>query len=158
MTKLTTGRMLLSHNFDISEEILPKLSREEFTQVFIDGLSSSTEISCRRLNHPHWMVEIIFPINDFSPSTVGSLCAKALLDKRLTQKKSDESLPDLLILGGLKTTPPLSHDPDALQGGEWGVDVVETQSAESFLIGIEWKEKTANKTIDQVFKVEIKKK
>jgi hypothetical protein len=38
-----------------------------------------------------------------------------------------------------------------------GVDVVETQSAESFLMGMGWEEKTAGKTIEDVFKVERRK-
>jgi hypothetical protein len=149
--------MLLSHNFDILEDILPQLSREEFTQVFAEGLSQYPQISCRQLNHSHWMVEILFPTNDFSPPEVGSFCAQALVDKRMSQSKSDTSFPDILILGGLKKTPPLSSDPDALQTGEWGIDVVETRSADSFLAAIEWEEKTADKTIDNVFKIEKRK-
>ncbi len=154
MTKSETGRMLLSHNFDLSEDIFPKLSLSEFTQVFTDGLSEYPQIHVRELNHAHWMVEILFPREEFSPPQVGELCAQALVDKRMSQTKSDNALPDILILGGLKKTPPLSDAPDALQTGEWGIDVVETQSAESFLIGIEWETKTANKTIEDVFKIE----
>jgi len=37
---------------------------------------------------------------------------------------------------------------DALQTGEWGVDVVETQSAESFLMAMGWEEKTGGKSIE----------
>lgn len=154
MAKSETGRMLLSHNFDISEDIFPKLNLSEFTQVFIDGLSKYPQIQVRELNHAHWMVEILFPSDNFSPPQVGEFCAQALVDKRMSQTQSKDSLPDILILGGLKKTPPLSDDPDALQTGEWGIDVVETQSAESFLIGIEWETKTANKTIENVFKIE----
>ncbi len=154
---MTELRMLLSHNFDLSEEIFPQLSRSEFTQVFIDGLRSYNKISCRQLNHPHWLVEIVFSSDDFDSSRVGSLCAQALLDKRQSQTKNAQDIPDILLLGGLKTTPPLSNDPQALQTGEWGVDVVETQSAERFLKVMEWEEKTANKTSDEIFKIEIKK-
>ena len=154
MNKSQTGRMLLSHNFDISSDILPKLSRSEFTQVFSDGLSKYPQIHVRELNHAHWMVEILFSSDDFSPPQVGELCAQALVDKRMSETKSDKFFPEILILGGLKKTPPLSDDSDALQTGEWGIDVVETQSAESFLIGIEWETKTANKTIEDVFKIE----
>lgn len=157
MNQSQKGRMLLSHNFDISEEILPRLSREEFFQVFADGLSQYPEISCRQLNHAHWMVEILFPTDNFSLSEVGSFCAQALVDKRMSQSKNDPSFPDILILGGLKKTPPLSSDPDALQTGEWGVDVVETPSAESFLTAMQWEEKTAGKTIEEVFKIEKRK-
>ncbi|MEL4896633.1 DUF2656 domain-containing protein [Crocosphaera sp. Alani8] len=154
MTEVETGRMLLSHNFDISNDIFPELSLEEFTQVFIDGLSQYDGVRCRQLSHPHWMVEIVFFKNKFSSLQVGELCADALVNKRIAQKNQDNSIPDILILGGLKTTPPNGSSPDTLQPGEWGVDVVETTSAEDFLTALGWEEKTAGKTIDNVFKVE----
>lgn len=157
MTESGTGRMLLSHNFDISQDVFSKLSREEFTLVFTEGLSQYPQIKCRQLNHPHWMVEVLFSTDAFSPPQVGEFCAQALLDKRMSQGKTDDSFPDILILAGLKKTPPLSSDADALQPGEWGVDVVETQSAESFLVAMEWEEKTAGKSIEDVFKVERRK-
>lgn len=157
MTESGTGRMLLSHNFEISEDVFPRLNREEFTQVFAEGLSQYPQIKCRQLNHSHWMVEVLFSTNDFSPPQVGEFCAQALVNKRISQGKVDDSFPDILILAGLKKTPPLSNDPDALQPGEWGVDVVETQSAESFLLAMEWEEKTSGKTIEDVFKVEKRK-
>ena len=154
MTNAETGRMLLSHNFDISNDIFPELSLQEFTQVFIEGLSQYDRVKCRQLNHPHWMVEILFPKNSFSPLEVGEMCADALVSKRMSQRDKDDSFPDILILAGLKNTPPLSDSPDTLQPGEWGVDVVETASAETFLTELGWEEKTAGKTIDNVFKVE----
>ncbi len=154
MSEIETGRMLLSHNFDISNDIFPELSLQEFTQVFIEGLSQYDGVKCRQVNHPHWMVEILFPKNSFSPPTIGEMCATALVNTRMSQKNKDDSLPDILILAGLKTTPPLSDSPDTLQPGEWGVDVVETTSAEKFLTELGWEEKTAGKTIDRVFKVE----
>lgn len=75
----------------------------------------------------------------------------------MSQGKADDSFPDILILAGLKKTPPLSSDAEALQTGEWGVDVVETQSAESFLMAMGWEDKTAGKSIEDVFKVERRK-
>ena len=72
----------------------------------------------------------------------------------MSQGKTDDFFPDILILAGLNKTSPLSSDADALQPGEWGVDVVETQSAESFLMAMGWEEKTAGKSIEDVFKVE----
>ncbi len=156
MTNKAKMRMLLSHNFDISEDIFPELTREEFTEVFIDGLSKYAQISCRLVNHPHWIVEILFPVNDLSPSQVGEMCAQALAQKRLTQKPSEASLPDILILGGLKTTPAISPTPNSLEPGEWGVDVVETASAEQFLAAIGWEATIAEKPADSIFKVELK--
>ena len=157
MTESGTGRMLLSHNFDMPEGVFPALSREDLTQVFVDGLSQYPQIKCRQLNHAHWMVEILFSTHDFAPPQVGEFCAQALVDKRKSQGKADDSFPDILILAGLKKTPPLSSDVEALQTGEWGVDVVETQSADSFLMAMGWEDKTAGKSIEDVFKVERRK-
>jgi Protein of unknown function (DUF2656) len=154
MTEFGTGRMLLSHNFDLPEGVFPPLSREDLTRVFVEGLSQHPQIKCRQLNHAHWMVEVLFSTNDFAPSQVGDFCAQALVDKRKSQEKVDDLFPDVLILAGFKKTPPLSDDPEALQTGEWGVDVVETASAESFLMAIGWEEKTSGKSIEDVFKVE----
>jgi hypothetical protein len=52
-------RMLLSHNFDLNDGKTPALSREDFTQVFIDGFSSHPEIKCRQVDNPHWIVEVV---------------------------------------------------------------------------------------------------
>jgi hypothetical protein len=70
------GRMLLSHNFDISSAIVPALSREEFAEVFQAGLSQSHLLQSRLVNHPHWIVEILFPIAHFTPVQVGELAPK----------------------------------------------------------------------------------
>ena len=63
MTEEKMGRMLLSHNFTITDNLVPKLSIDEFTQVFSEGLSEYENINCRQLSHPHWIVEILFPLN-----------------------------------------------------------------------------------------------
>jgi Protein of unknown function (DUF2656) len=156
MTESGTGRMLLSHNFDLPEGVFESLSREDLTLVFAEGLSQYPGIKCRKLNHAHWMVEILFS-QDFAPPQVGEFCAQALVNKRMSQGKVDDSFPDVLILAGFKKTPPLSDDPEALQTGEWGVDVVETASAESFLMAMGWEDKTVGKSIEDVFKVERRK-
>jgi Protein of unknown function (DUF2656) len=148
--------MLLSHNFDVSGDIVPALSREEFAQVFQLGLSAYEHLQCRQVNHPHWTVEILFPTNQFSPPQVGELCAQALEQKRKSQQLSADSIPEILVLGGIKTTPPTSDSPDALQPGNWGVDVVETRSGEAFLQAIAWDTTIAQKPAESVFKVELK--
>jgi hypothetical protein len=147
--------MLLSHNFDISPDIVPLLSREDFFDVFRMGLSPHEHLQCRLLAHPHWIVEILFSIPDFSPQQVGELCAQALADKRRTQAASQNSMPEILVLGGIKTTPVTSNAADALQPGNWGVDVVETPSGEAFLHAIGWEAIIASKNADSVFKVDL---
>jgi Protein of unknown function (DUF2656) len=146
--------MLLSHNFDVTPDILPPLSREEFAEVFRAGLMA-TPLQSRRLNHPHWVVEIVFPTAEFSPDQVGELCARSLSAARQSQGLNKSVTPEILVLGGLKTTPPTSDSPDALQPGEWGVDVVETLSRTAFLQSIAWDATIAQKPIDSIFKVEL---
>jgi hypothetical protein len=151
MTSISQGRMLLSHNFDISPEVIPALSRDEFTAVFQAGLSAP--IQCRMVESPHWIVEVLFPA-DFSPSQIGQLCAEVLAAQRKMQQT--QGMPEILVLGGVKTTPATSSSPDALQPGEWGVDVVETRSANAFLAAIAWDATIAQKPTDSIFKVELK--
>lgn len=145
--------MLLSHNFDVSPDQVPPLSREAFAQVFQSGLSPHEQVQCRLINHPHWAVEIRFPLDTFSPPQIGELCAAALANQRQSQQLPAEHVPEILVLGGVKTTPPTSDSPDALQPGEWGVDVVETCSGTAFLQAIAWDATVAQKPIDSVFKV-----
>ncbi|MGD1914022.1 MAG: DUF2656 domain-containing protein [Rivularia sp. (in: cyanobacteria)] len=154
MTNLPQARMLLSHNFDISEDILPGLSREEFAQVFIDGLQDVAK--CRLVNNHHWIVEVLFDADKYSSIQMGEYYANTLAKVRSSQIKNGEKQPHILILGGIKTTPAMSSSPDSLQTGEWGVDVVETADADSFLTALNWENMIADKPSDNIFKVELK--
>ncbi len=155
MSDPATGRMLLSHNFNLSQSELPELSREEFAQVFVNGLQSKESIRCSSLEHPHWMVEILFPIAEFSPEEIGRICGQILSEKRQVEKPDDRVMPDILVLGGKKTTPAMSTSPTSLQPGEWGVDVVETPSAAIFLSAIQWETTISQKPTDSIFKIEL---
>ncbi|MBW4616323.1 MAG: DUF2656 domain-containing protein [Desmonostoc vinosum HA7617-LM4] len=148
--------MLLSHNFDVSPDIVPTLSREEFTEVFKEGLSVHEHLKCRLVDNPHWIVEVLFSTEEFLPQQVGELCAYALAQKRQKQRSPSAPIPEILILGGIKTTPPTSNSPDALQPGNWGVDVVETLSSQKFLQAIAWDATIAQKSPESIFKVELK--
>jgi hypothetical protein len=130
-------RMLLSHNFDlINDYRVPQLSREDFTQVFIDGFSSHPEIRCRQIfTSVHWIVEIVCPADFLTP-----------------QLRTVDF--DILILGGTKTTAPTSDSPEALLPGQWGVDIVETKSGAAFLQSIDWDGTVAGKSVDTTFKAE----
>jgi Protein of unknown function (DUF2656) len=148
-------RMLLSHNFDLADPNVPALSREAFTQLFIEGFSSAyPEVKCREVNNPHWIVEVLCPSNLLTPQEVGTQCHKILADSRKNARSIDTLDFDILILGGIKTTPPTSNSPDALKPNEWGVDVVETKSGEQFLRSINWDATIASKPVDSIFKVE----
>ena len=154
MTNLPKARMLLSHNFDISEDILPALSREEFAQVFIDGLQDVAK--CRLVNNPHWIVEVLFDADKYSSVKMGEYYANALAKVRSNQVKSGQKQPHILILGGIKTTPAMSSSPDSLQTGEWGVDVVDTAVGDGFLAALNWERMIADKPAEIIFLVELK--
>jgi len=149
------GRMLLSHNFNVSPDIVPPLSKEEFVEVFQLGLSAHPSCQCRLINHPHWIMEILFPTSELSPQQVGELCAQAIRYKRQTEHSGEAALPHVLVLGGIKTTPATSNSPDALQPGNWGVDVVETPSSKAFLQAISWDTTIAQKPADSFFEIEL---
>ena len=157
MNKQTTGRMLLAHNFNLSEYEFPPLNRQEFAQIFIDGLKSHDNISCSLIDNHHWVVEILFPTDNFMPKEIGEICGQILLNKRQKQKSDNPITHDILILAGKKTSPAISTSPTSLQPGEWGVDVVETNSAETFLAAIEWELKTSQRPKENIFKVELLK-
>lgn len=148
------GRMLLSHNFDVTPGTVPTLSRAEFAAVFQVGLQGQADLLCRPIDHPHWIVEIRFPQERLTAAQVGAFCGQALADTRRSHCP-DPLIPSILLLGGLKTTPPTGNSPTALQPGEWGVDVVETPSSESFLEKIAWGSTVAQRPADSIFKVEI---
>lgn len=148
------GRMLLSHNFDLPIDLLPALSRAQFSDVFCLGLAGERRLQCKPVEHPHWITEILFPTVEFSPQQVGVLCAEALATQRQLHLAQPSPQPTILILAGLKTTPPTSDSPTALQPGDWGVDVVETLSSQAFLQSIAWDATIATKAPDSVFKIE----
>jgi hypothetical protein len=145
-------RMLLSHNFDLQDDRLSRLSREEFTAIFSNGFDRDSAIECRQVNNPHWIVSIKFPATEYSPQLIGSKCAEFLRQQR-QQTIGDRQLPDILILGGIKSTPSTNPSSDSLQPNEWGVDVVETNSSQEFLNRIGWEATIASKDPDTIFQV-----
>jgi Protein of unknown function (DUF2656) len=148
---LDQGRMLLSHNFDITDGSLPALSRAKFAKIFSTGFLNTSQINCRLIDHPHWIVEILFPL-DRPLIAVGSECANILAQYR---QQATGNRTDILVLGGVKTTPPTSADPDALQPDQWGVDIVETLNSDQFLTSINWAATIAQKPVNQIFQVEL---
>jgi hypothetical protein len=148
-------RMLLSHNFDLVDPNVPAMNRVAFTEMFSEGFRSHPEVKCREVANPHWIVEILCPIELLTPQAVGEKCAEILASSRIKAGLGDTGF-DILILGGIKTTPATSDSPDALQPNQWGVDVVETKSGEQFLRSINWDATIATKSTDSIFKVQSK--
>ena len=149
--------MLLSYNFNLNNNELPALNREEFAQVFIDELKEKNNISCSYIKNPHWVVEIIFPTDEYQAKEIGQICGDILISKRKGESADSKLATDTLILGGKKTTPASSMSPTSLQPGEWGVDVVETAQGDIFLASINWDNLTADKPSDGIFKIELPK-
>ncbi|MEO1590012.1 MAG: DUF2656 family protein [Cyanobacteria bacterium J06632_22] len=139
-----TVRMLLSHNYTLAESslaaVVVPLSRAEFAAVF-----EVSDLSARPIDHPHWMVELRFDAQQWTPAAIGTRCVEVLQTFRSTQVpgiRSEQVIGDgiytAMALGGLKSTPVTSSHPLALQTGEWGVDMVETVDPEAFLTMIGW--------------------
>ena len=146
-----TTRMLLSHNCTLSEGQVFPLSRDDFAQVFIDGLKDHADIQCSLIENPHWIVEVLF--NNQAPTDVAKLCAQTLAARRIAEPNKQIQRHTVMLLGGIKTTPAMGTSPTSLQPGEWGVDVVEAVAPDQFLAGLNWDTVTANKPSDQIFKV-----
>jgi len=156
LNNLIQQRMLLSHNFNITTDVVAPLEREEFALIFHRSLGDRPTCQTRLVNHPHWIVEVLFHREQFLPQQIGKWCAQALADYRLNQGVDRQLLPVILVLGGLKVTPPTNTLTDGLQTGDWGVDVVETLSSHTFLDDIGWNMTIASKPVDEIFKVELK--
>jgi Protein of unknown function (DUF2656) len=154
MSDIQTGRMLLSHNFAIAQDDVPALSREEFTQVMMDGVMGK-DITCTMIENPHWVVEVRFNPETYTPQQVGDRCANALAQKRSAQKIQGSDSFHILALGGIKTSPAPGPSPTSLQPGEWGVDIIETPSSDRFLKGIDWDATIAANPPDSIFKVDL---
>ncbi|MCC0176887.1 DUF2656 domain-containing protein [Waterburya agarophytonicola K14] len=147
--------MLLSHNFNLTNNELPALNREEFAQIFIDGLKEQENVTCSYIKNPHWVVEITFPSEEFEAKAIGQMCGEILTDKRKKDLGDSQLTTDTLILGGKKTTPVANMLPNTLQPGEWGVDVVETAQGDAFLASINWEILTEDKPSDGIFRIDF---
>ncbi len=144
--------MLLSHNFALTDDRVKCLDRDAFAAIFIERLEADGIVG-QLIDNPHWIVDLRFDPAVNSAAEVGDCCAQALLAFR--QLEQPKLLPQILILGGLKSTPPTSPSPLALQPGEWGVDVVETADGDGFLAGIGWDATIATRDPATIFQVRL---
>jgi hypothetical protein len=152
MTDPRSGRMLLSHNFALTDDRVKDIDRAAFAAIFIEGLAADGIIG-QLIDNPHWIVDLRFDPAVISAQVVGDRCAQVL--QAFRQLESPTNPPHFLILGGLKSTPPMSPSPLALQPGEWGVDVVETADGDSFLAGIGWAATIATRDPATIFQVRL---
>lgn len=140
-------RFFLSHNYSISENIAPSIPDEKFWEVFNVKLVSDWEVI--PLSHSHWRCLVI---TTAPVSTVAQSLVNALVDYR--QNQLQKKLPyRVLALGGVKNTPANSPDVNSLQQGDWGVDIVEVEDAQSFLQSINWDNLVAGRLAEDIFQV-----
>ena len=142
-------RLLLSHNHNIPDTLAPALSNEQFCEAFAAALTPAEGWTVTSIPHPHWQCAVT---TDKPASEVGAALVNALSAYRQSQLNAAPTY-KILALGGLKTSPPTSDSPHALQPGEWGVDVVETVDADAFLAEINWDALSAARPADGIFKV-----
>ena len=151
MTDKLDGRMLLSHNFTLTEGNVHPLNREEFAEVFAQGLSNHSGISASLIDNPHWVVDVSYETARYTPAQVGQLCAETLATYR-KQNQADGFT--VMALGGEKTTP-ATGAPPSLQTGEWGIDVVESVNPQDFLDAINWDKLAGAKPPEQIFRIDV---
>ena len=143
--------MLLSHNFTLTKGDVHPLNREEFAEVFAQGLSDHSGIHASLIENPHWVVDVAYESARYTPGQVGQMCAEVLATYR---KRNSASGFTVMALGGEKTTP-ATGAPPSLQTGEWGVDVVESAEPEEFLEEINWDKLAGAKPPEQIFRVDV---
>lgn len=151
MTDKFDSRMLLSHNFALTQGEVHPLNREEFTAVFEKGLSDHSGIKASSIANPHWVVEVQYEAARYTPEQVGQMCAETFATYR---KEHNTKGFTIMALGGEKTTPP-TGEPPSLQPGEWGTDVVETANPQEFLDEINWDKLSQAKPSEQVFRIDV---
>jgi Protein of unknown function (DUF2656) len=141
-------RFLLSHNHNIPESVAPALTPAAFSTVFQTHLAGHLgDAIVSPIDHPHWRCAVE---TTAAPEAVGQALGSALKQARST---NGPIAYQILALGGLKTTPATAPDPNALQPGEWGVDVVETLDAVAFFADLGWDKLTAGRSADELFQV-----
>jgi len=128
-TMVLPTELLLSHNHGVPESLAPGLNASAFATAFLPLGTRGWTVE--PLDHHHWRVRLVA---DEAPSVMGQAALHCLRVLRLSQGiRADYGL---LALGGRKDRRAVAGSP--LQLGSWGVDVVETPSAEAFLATIGW--------------------
>jgi Protein of unknown function (DUF2656) len=153
----TDTRMLLSHNFDITDPAIPVLTKGNFTEIYVEELDLKGWGYCQRLDSPHWVMEIQFDSKRITPQQMGDRIVQELRNAR-SKRVTDPNvvLPHVLALGGLKSTPAEKESRNSLQINEWGVDVIETVNADAFLAGLNWEATIATRDPATIFQSILK--
>ena len=135
---------VVSHNLQITSGQVPPLSAEKLVEAL---KSQSTAFdAAEALNHPHWLIRLE---SSLPPEDMAKELVQAWKKYRVTESHGSEH--HWLALGGRKDSPGSSGSP--LQEGSWGVDVVECNDPEQFLIGINWDGLKSGRPSDAIFEI-----
>lgn len=148
------SRMLLSRTFNLGISDIPRLSREQFTHMFIHALQDCS--TCRLIDNPDRVVEVLFDTDQITPAQLGNRYIQALAHSRQTDLDDTIQPPEYFALGGLNTTPVTTRSANSLQPNEWGVDIVKTENADRFLEGLRWDAMVADRPTENIFKSVLK--
>ena len=115
---------VLSHNLQLQSASAPAFDLQQLA----DGLTRHTKhsITTSVLSHPHWLLSLE---GDAMPTELAEDLVSAWMKFRAELMQDIDHV--VLALGGRKDTPASPGSP--LQEGFWGVDVVETKDAATFL-------------------------
>lgn len=131
-------RMMFSYNHAKSGEAW---SHEQFQELIAAALADYP-VTISPMEHSHWLVEV--GGDTLEPAQMGQRIAMHIALQRTESNPPVE----VLALGGQKTTPSAFS---ALGVGDWGVDVVETYDAQSFLDAVNWSAMVQSKDPDTIF-------
>lgn len=135
---------VLSHNLQLQSASAPAFD----LQLLADGLTRHTKhsITTSVLSHPHWLLSLE---GDAMPTELAEDLVSAWMKFRAELMQDIDHV--VLALGGRKDTPASPGSP--LQEGFWGVDVVETKDATTFLQAINWPALKSGRPADAVFEI-----
>lgn len=139
-------RFLLSHNLQVVSEKLRGLKSADLAAGLVAHLPTGVQV--KALSHPHWLVQVEA---DLLPIDLANAVLLAWRQLRCSAGANDADC-QLLALGGRKDDQAASGA--LLQQGDWGVDVVETLSADAFLQSINWELLKQGRALDGVFELQ----
>lgn len=135
---------VLSHNLQVQDSSVPALGFEELAIALKNEDASFTSVEA--LTHPHWKLKIE---SSLDPETFGKRLSSSWRAVRKSMGHGTNHA--VMALGGRKDSPGNPGAP--LQEGGWGVDVVETNDSDAFLIAINWSGLISGRPADGVIHV-----
>ena len=135
---------VVSHYLQVEGPDVPSLTARELAAGLQNHSTTFKQVEV--LDHPHWLIRVE---SDAEAKTLGEELIRTWRAYRRARGHSERHV--LLALGGRKDTPTSPGSP--LNIGQWGVDVVETTDAESFLTSIGWEALKQGRPSNGVFEL-----